>query len=122
MFLLFNDLIAHNLKTNAFVFSCFMRNTTNKIVLKPKRRHLKSNIIIIVPPTTNIEEQAVAFALVTQRARVRSPVGTSFLGKGFRGFSSAVRRMSGSFRPSRSQTIFGHHYHPSPFSLQAPMT
>ena len=40
-----------------------------------------------------------------QRARVRSPVGTSFLGEVFRGFSSPVRQMSGSFRPPRSPNI-----------------
>ena len=43
-------------------------------------------------------EQVVACALLTQRARVRSPVGTGFLGKVFRGFSSPVRQMSGNFR------------------------
>ena len=31
-------------------------------------------------------EQVVACALVMQRARVRSPVGTSFLGEDFSGF------------------------------------
>ena len=50
-------------------------------------------------------EQVVACALVTQRARVRSPVGTSFLGEVFRGFSSPVRQMSRSFRPTRSPNI-----------------
>ena len=43
--------------------------------------------------------QAVACAPVTKRARVRSPVGASFLGEVFSGFSSPVRQMSGSFRP-----------------------
>ena len=47
-------------------------------------------------------EHVVACALVTQRARVRSPVGTSFLGEGF---SSPVRQMSGSVRPTRSPNI-----------------
>ena len=47
-------------------------------------------------------------APVTQRARVRSPVGTSFLSEVFRGFSSPVRQMSGSFRFPRS-------HHPSSF-------
>ena len=43
---------------------------------------------------------------VTQRARVLSPVGTSFLGEFFfRGFSSPVRRMSGRFRPTKSANI-----------------
>ena len=47
-------------------------------------------------------EQAVACALVTQRARVRSPVGTGFLGEVFFwGFSSPVRQMSGNFRPPK---------------------
>ena len=51
--------------------------------------------------------QAVACAPVTQRARVRSPVRTSFLGEVFfgEGFSSPVRQMSGSFRPPRSPNI-----------------
>ena len=49
--------------------------------------------------------QEVACAPVTQRARVRSPVGTSFLGEVFSGFSSPVRQMSGSFRPPRSPSI-----------------
>ena len=50
-------------------------------------------------------EQVVACALVTQRARVRSPVGTGFLGEVFSGFSSPVRQMSGNFRPPRSPNI-----------------
>ena len=51
-------------------------------------------------------EQVVACALVTQRARVRSPVGTSFLDEVFFcGFSSPVRQMSGNFRPPRSPNI-----------------
>ena len=50
-------------------------------------------------------EQLVACALVTQWTRVRSPVGTSFLGEVFWGFSSPVRKMSGSFRPPRSPNI-----------------
>ena len=49
--------------------------------------------------------QVVACAPLTKRARVRSPVGTSFLGEFFRGFSSPVRQMSGSFRPPRSPNI-----------------
>ena len=53
--------------------------------------------------------QVVAWAPVTQRARVRSPVGTSFLGEVFLGFSSPVRQMS---------AIIIIHNH----SLQAPMT
>ena len=45
------------------------------------------------------EEQVVACAPVTQRARVRSPVGTGFLGEVFFGvFFSPVRQISGNFR------------------------
>ena len=43
------------------------------------------NIKIIKFRSTAVE-QVVAGALVTQRARVRSPVGTSFLGDVFSGF------------------------------------
>ena len=51
-------------------------------------------------------EQVVACALVTQRARVLSPVVTGFLGEVFfRGFSSPVRQISGNFRPPRFPTI-----------------
>ena len=50
--------------------------------------------------------RAVHSAPVTQRARVRSPVGTSLLGEVFvRGFSLPVRQMSGSFRHTRSPNI-----------------
>ena len=46
--------------------------------------------------TPTAVEQAVACAPVTQRAWIRSPVGTSFPGCDF---SSPVRQISGSFRP-----------------------
>ena len=46
-------------------------------------------------------EQAVACEPVTQRARVPSPAGTNFQGEVFSGFSSPVRQMSGSFRPTK---------------------
>ena len=47
-------------------------------------------------------EQVVACTLVMQQARVRSPVGTGFLGEDF---SSPVRQMSGNFKPPRSLNI-----------------
>ena len=47
---------------------------------------------------STVVEQVVACALVAQRARVQSPVGTGFLGEVFSGFSSPVRQMSGNFR------------------------
>ena len=49
--------------------------------------------------------QAVACAHVSQRARVLSPVGTSFLDEVFRCFPSPVRQMSGNFRPPSSPNI-----------------
>ena len=56
--------------------------------------------------------QAVVCMPVTQRARVRSLIGTSFLGEVFFwDFSSPVREMSGSFRPQGPRISFGHHYH-----------
>ena len=56
-------------------------------------------------------QQAVACAPVTQRVRVRSPDGTSFLGEVFSGFSTPVRQMSGNFRPTRFSYIIGRHNH-----------
>ena len=45
---------------------------------------IQINILLCLSSTT--VEQVVACALVTQRARVRSPVGTGFLGEVFSGF------------------------------------
>ena len=62
---------------------------------------------------STVVEQAVACAPVTQRVRVRSPVGTSFLGEVlFQGFSSSVRQMSGTLGPHGSRITFDHHNHP----------
>ena len=52
-------------------------------------------------------EQVVACTLVTQRARVRSPVGTSFLSEVFSGFFLACNQ--------GPRISFGHHYHPYSF-------
>ena len=48
----------------------------------PSKRKLK----LLSQFESTAVEQVVARALVTQRARVRSPVGTSFLGEFFSGF------------------------------------
>ena len=64
----------------------------------------KGFFLLFYLPSTAVE-QVVACALVTQRDRVRSPVGTGFLGEVFRGFSSPVRQMIGNFRPPRSPNI-----------------
>ena len=58
----------------------------------------------MISESTSVD-QAVACAPVTQRALVQFPVGISFLGRFFRGFSSPVRQMSGSFRLTRSPNI-----------------
>ena len=47
----------------------------------------------------------VACALVTLRARVRCPVGTSFPGEVFSGFFLTARQMSGNVRRPRSPDI-----------------
>ena len=63
--------------------------------------------------------QAVACTAVTQRAQVRSLVGTSFLRWGF---FSPVREMLEALGPQAPQISFGHHYHHQSSSLWAPMT
>ena len=50
------------------------------------RVHGKSTCKYSTREESSAVEQVVACALVTQRARVRSPVGTSFLGEVFSGF------------------------------------
>ena len=70
------------------------------------------NFIFVLSFLYTAVEQAVACASVTQRARVRSSIGTSFLGEISRVFSSPVRQMSGSFSPMVPRISFGHHNHP----------
>ena len=73
------------------VMWCQMQIVTGHLVLL---KELKTTYDQIKASTA--VGQAVACAPVTQEARVRSPVGTSFLGEVF---SSPVRQMSGGFRP-----------------------
>ena len=63
-------------------------------------------------------DQAVGCAPVTQRARVRSPVGTSFLGEVYRGFSSLVRQIREALSPRSPNIIWPlyHQYGPSNFA------
>ena len=64
--------------------------------------HVSGFLSPILEDRSTAVEQVVACALVTQRARVRSPVGTGFLCEVFFwGFSSPVRQMSGTFRPPK---------------------
>ena len=58
----------------------------------------------------------VACALVTQRAQVRFPVGTGFLGEVFRGFSAPVRRQE-TLGPQGPRISFGRRNHHSIFAL-----
>ena len=48
----------------------------------------------------------IAFAFLTQRTWVRSPVGTGFLSEVFSGFSSRVRQLSANLK---SKTVPEHH-------------
>ena len=81
------------------LFTYLLPSTTAYTTLLEERRSMEREI------WSTAVEQVVACALITQRARVRSPVGTSFLGEVFSGFSSPVRQMSGSFRPPRFPNI-----------------
>ena len=56
-------------------------------------------IRVSIKYTSTALAQALACASVTQRTPFPSPVGSCFLVRFFRGFSSPVRQMSGSFRP-----------------------
>ena len=90
------------------ILVCFLLNTFFDYIVLFSIRPFQ------IAPSIGVE-QVLAWAPVTQRARVRSPVGTSFLGEIFRGFSSPVRQMSGSFRPQGPRISSGHHNHPSSF-------
>ena len=81
---------------------------------------------VVKPKTTTTTAAATYYIITVHRcgpgASMRAchatgpgsiPVGTSFLGEVFRGFSSPVRQMSGSFRHQGPPISFGHHYHHS---------
>ena len=76
-------------------------------------------------------EQVVAFSLVMQRARVRSPVGTGFLGEVFSGFfltcKTNVRKLQAPrspniIWPSLSSSLIIHYGHQRPEMLTRPKT
>ena len=63
-------------------------------------------------------EQAVACAPVTQRARVQSPVGKSFLSAVFIGvFPHLKGKCQEALGPQVPRISFGHHNHPFIFAL-----
>ena len=82
------------------------RNLRSLIRTKPETpiKWMEASRFSLSKESTAVD-QVVACAPVTQRARVRSPVGTTFLGEVFRDFSSPVRQMSGRFRSPRSPNI-----------------
>ena len=60
-------------------------------------------------------DEVEACVLVTQRARVRSPVGTGFLGEAFSGFFLTCKSNVEILGPQGPRISFGHHYHPYSF-------
>ena len=88
----------------------------------PKKSLRRLSAERAIPYTTTAVEQVVACTLVTQRARVRSPVWTSFLDEVFSGFflsrKTNVGKLSTPNVPEYHLTIFIIHTH----SLRAPMT
>ena len=63
-----------------------------------------------------LQQYNVPYHTTTQRQGVWSPVGSIFLVEVFiRGFSSAVRQMSGKLRPQSSPDIIGIHNHKKSF-------
>ena len=60
-------------------------------------------------------EQVVACAFATQRARIRFPVGTSFMGEVFSGFfltcKTNVRKLQAQKVPEHHLAIINIHYH-----------
>ena len=72
------------------------------------------NLFLLITIKSTAVEQAVACASVTQWARVRSPVGTSYLGEVFSGFSSIIKANGG--LDFHYHDPF-HHYSSSPYII-----
>ena len=93
------------------IFRPLARNVTEAHTL-PRGTRWKWLMLLFcqsfVPPSVDAEStavgQTVACTPSRQRARVRSPVRTSFLGKVFSGFSFTCK--------TSPRISFGHHYHP----------
>ena len=80
-----------------------------------------NSLHLLVTDMSTAVGQVVACAPVMQRARVRSPVGTSFLGEVFLGvFPRLKDKCREALGPQGPRISFGHHYHHQ--SLRAPMT
>ena len=77
-------------------------------------------IVIFIRIKSTAVEQAIACALVTQRARVQSPVGASFLGEVFSGFFLTSKMNVR--KPTRSLNIIWPSLSSLIISLRAPMT
>ena len=91
--------------THTHNLNCIIQYNSTLTSTPSRGRNCYSLFRLKLISRSNAVDQVVACAPVPQRARVRSPVGTNFLGEVFRGFSSPVRQMSGSFRPTRSPNI-----------------
>ena len=66
---------------------------------------------------STVVEQVIACALVTQRAWIRSPVGTGFLGEVFSGFFLTCKTCQETFGPQGPRISFGRRNHHSIFAL-----
>ena len=98
---------------------------TKAVVLlkdRPSTANSGTTVAVLLGIKSTAVEQVVACALVTQRARVRFPVGTSFLGEVFSGFfltcKTNVGKLSAPKVPEYHLTIIIIHTQ----SLRAPMT
>ena len=79
---------------------------------QPQANYMHNNKI-----SSTAVEQVVAYALVTQRARVRSPVGTGFLGEVFSGFFLTCKTCQETLGPQGPRISFGRRHHHSIFAL-----
>ena len=94
------------------IFSYTLRNSCKisvSILRLTERRRWVSHSTVIPIPGDQICGLGLTSLLLTQRTRVRSPDGSVFLVRFFRGFSSTVRQMSGKLRYHLSPDIIGHH-------------
>ena len=103
---------------NSSLTRCRLLDTTRPRYMKNATYHL--NRVLTNPKSTAVG-QVVACALVTQRARVRCPVGTSFMVEVFSGFFFTCKTNVGKLQAPKVPEyhlaiIITHH------SLRAPMT
>ena len=101
--------VTPNVKTSCLLF--INKMTTQQGVNKLRRKYHNTDMCIN-PFTNNSDHRCglgVTSLLLTQRARVRSPVGSITWLSFFRGFSSTIRKMSGNLGYIRPRLSYGHH-------------